>query len=222
MANGDESPSVTMLAKLLPGVRPKPVAELCAAARIETFRGGRAVHAPDEPGHPGIVVTGLLRTVVTLRNGRRATIHYTGPRGVFGLPRLFTQLSTHVEAIRDTKLIKIDSAAVTRVALEYPDFGWFISQQVSLAYASLPRVVEELASMTVRQRLASHLLELAVRDGGGNLFVEIDQEALAEAVCSVREVVSRALSSLRDDGLITKAGRLIVIVDEPGLRRTML
>jgi CRP/FNR family transcriptional regulator len=119
-------------------------------------------------------------------------------------------------------LIKIDSAAVTRVALEYPDFGWFISQQVSLAYASLPRVVEELASMTVRQRLASHLLELAVRDGGGNLFVEIDQEALAEAVCSVREVVSRALSSLRDDGLITKAGRLIVIVDEPGLRRTML
>jgi CRP-like cAMP-binding protein len=219
MAGNGDSPSVAALARLLPGVDRKPVAELCAAARIQTYRGGQQVCKVDEAGHPGVVVTGLLRHVVTLRNGRRATIHYTGPRGVFGMTRLFSQVSTNVEAVRNSDVIKIDPSAVTRVAHEYPQFGWFIAQQVSLAYALLPRVVEELASMSVRQRVASHLIALAVRDGEGNLRVEVSQESLAEAVCSVREVVSRALSSLREEGLITNAGRSLLIVDEHALRQ---
>src|SRR5487761_155088 len=222
MAGGADAPNVAVLAKLLPGVTPKPLAKLCAAARTHYYRGGEALYPVDEPGHPGIVVAGLLRTVVTLRNGRRATVHYTGPRGLFGLSMLFSHPSTSVEAVRDTNVIKIDSAAVTRVAHEDPQFGWFISQQFSLAYASLPKVVEELGSMTVRQRLASHFLALAVRDSEGNLRVDVSQDTLAEAVCTVREVVSRALTSLREDGLITKTGRSILINDEGALRRALL
>ena len=219
MTSGGDSPGVIALAKLLPGVDLKPVAELCAAARTYRYRGGQTVYPVNEPEHPGVVVSGLLRSVVTFRNGRRATIGYINPRGLFGLARLFCPLSTTVEAVRATEVIKIDAAVVARVASEYPKFGWFISQQVSLGYATVPRVVEELASQSVRQRLASHLLALAVVDDDGGLRVEVGQDDLAEAVCSVREVVSRALKSLREDAIIMKTGHSIVIIDERGLRR---
>src|SRR5579872_2795806 len=129
MARHGDVPDVAALARLFPGVAPAPIAELSRGARARTYRGGHVLCSAYEQGDPGVVVSGLLRTVVTLRDGRRATVHYIPPSGFFALPRIFNRVSTSVEAVRETTVIEIDAATMTRVALEFPRFGWFLSTQ---------------------------------------------------------------------------------------------
>jgi CRP/FNR family transcriptional regulator, cyclic AMP receptor protein len=72
----------------------------------------------------------------------------------------------------------------------------------------------------VRERTAAPLLELAApQRGTGLLELRMTQQALADAVGSVREVVSRTLNDLRSTGLIAISGSTITILDEEKLRR---
>ena len=63
------------------------------------------------------------------------------------------------------------------------------------------------AFTTVRQRVARHLLDLASEQRQGDrLVARVSQQALAEAVGSVREVIVRVLHDLRSEGVI-RTGR---------------
>jgi CRP/FNR family cyclic AMP-dependent transcriptional regulator len=68
---------------------------------------------------------------------------------------------------------------------------------------------------TLRQRVARHLLDIAAADPSGPapLVARLTQHALAQHVGSVREVVVRILSELREEGLIKTSRDEIVIVD---------
>jgi CRP-like cAMP-binding protein len=62
----------------------------------------------------------------------------------------------------------------------------------------------------MRQRVARHLLDLAVRESEG-LVVYASHQNIADAIGSVREVVSRVLRELRADGLVDRAGERIIL-----------
>src|SRR6478672_4547591 len=74
-----------------------------------------------------------------------------------------------------------------------------------------------LASTTLsslRQNVIRHLLDLAVPDPGGNgLVVRLSQQALAEHVGTVREVIGRILRDLKDQGLVATRRDEIVLLD---------
>jgi CRP-like cAMP-binding protein len=60
------------------------------------------------------------------------------------------------------------------------------------------------------------MLDLAERDAG-QLVVAASQQDIADAIGSVREVVSRAVLWLRDEGLIRRSGRVYVLDNPAGL-----
>lgn len=60
--------------------------------------------------------------------------------------------------------------------------------------------------------VSRHLLDMAVEEDG-QLVVQGDQHAIAEAVGSVREVVARAVRKLRDEGVLIRSDKGLVIVD---------
>jgi CRP/FNR family transcriptional regulator len=62
--------------------------------------------------------------------------------------------------------------------------------------------ISEQAFLSVRQRLARQLLLLATAGPGGDLHVHAGQQELADAIGSVREVVTRNLHQLQEEGLI--------------------
>ena len=68
---------------------------------------------------------------------------------------------------------------------------------------------------TVRQRVARHLLDLASDEqrGGTRLVAPVSQQAMADAIGSVREVVVRALGELRKEGLVATGSGGIEILD---------
>jgi CRP-like cAMP-binding protein len=65
----------------------------------------------------------------------------------------------------------------------------------------------------VRQRLARQLLLLASAGPGRDPVVHAGQQELADAIGSVREVVTRNLHALHEEGLVDVARDEITLVD---------
>lgn len=86
-----------------------------------------------------------------------------------------------------------------------------LSRQLYRALGDL----SEQAFATVRQRLVRQLLDLSVVGDGGHLVVRAGQQDLADAIASVREVVTRNLHQLQDEGLVELTRDEIVLLD-PG------
>jgi CRP/FNR family transcriptional regulator len=71
--------------------------------------------------------------------------------------------------------------------------------------------------LSVRQRVARHLLDLAVQEQPAGLVVHASHQDIADAIGSVREVVSRVIRELRTEGLVTRSGDTIVLPNPAGL-----
>ncbi len=71
--------------------------------------------------------------------------------------------------------------------------------------------LSEQAFLSVRQRIVHHMLDLAAPGLGQHLVVQASQQELADAVGSVREVVTRTLH--RDEGLVETSRDEILLLD---------
>src|ERR1700694_1166643 len=78
-----------------------------------------------------------------------------------GLDPPFHPGALKVEVVRTSVVIEIDPATIARVAVEFPQFRWFIAQQLASTALRMPSLIEEFAFKTVRQRVAGHLLALS-------------------------------------------------------------
>ena len=218
---GDGSTLITdVLAGLFPGLASETRAELESAARIRTRSVGEVLYSADGPARVGVLASGLLRTVVPIPDGRRATLQYIKPGGVYGLPTIFHPVPLRVEVVRRAVVIEIDPDAIERAARRSADLAWLISRQLAGAVLRVPAIVEEFGFKPVRKRVARHLLALAVHDPHQGLLVaNVTRQDLADGVGSAREVVSRCLRSLSDTGLIRIATASITILDAEGLKQ---
>ena len=71
--------------------------------------------------------------------------------------------------------------------------------------------------LSVRARVARHLIDLAVMEDGV-LTVSVGHQEIADAIGSVREVVTRAMLDMRDGGLVTRKAHKTVLADVEQLR----
>ena len=190
------------------------VEPLLRSAQMVHVSPGEVLVQENQPPFAGVLIDGQMRTVVSLPDGRSASIHYIRPTAFFALPTLFTPAPLSVHAVTESRAIALDPAAVTEAMLNIRGFGWFIARQLAMAVARVPAIIEHFAFMPVYQRVASHLIALADADQ----HVRVTQAALADYVGTAREVVSRTLHALADGGLIRVEHRGIAILDLEGLR----
>jgi len=170
-----------------------------------------------------VVVEGLLRLYVTSPAGRQATIHYLSPGDTLGLP--ITIAPARVAGQRLTLRALIPSRLVQ---VSPQKFRALVAQDAATAFRVCEHIVGDLLTgqsmlvenlfLPVRDRVARHVLDLAVREGQ-TLVVHATQQDIADAIGSVREVVSRALMQLRDEGLIRRVPDGLVICDAAALHR---
>lgn len=220
VAGDGETLISAVLQEAFPGLGPDVLAELESAARSRTHSVGEVIYWADGPSRVGVLVSGLLRSVVPMPDGRRVTLHHIESGGIYGLTTIFHPVPLVVEVVRRAIVIEIDPATIKRLARKSADLGWLISRQLAAAVLQVPAMIEEFGFKTVRQRVARHLLALSVRDPRHGLQVaHITQQNLAASVGSAREVVSRCLRSLSDAGLITVASGSITILDAGALQQ---
>lgn len=195
---------------------PEPVlAVLMRQARARRILAGAAAHRErDSDAHCELVVTGLLRVLVTAPDGRTMTVRYCRPGSLLGVATLFAPafiMPATVEAVEDAELLVLSPDAVRWAVQRHPPLAQALLVEVSERALTFVAEIGGGAFAPVRQRVARHLLDLAA-PSGQRLVARVGQQALADMVGSVREVVVRVLRELREEGVVaTERGRVVVL-----------
>jgi len=220
------STDANQLQRLIPGLAAPAAAELAATARAVTFARGETIISPDSELAPGVVADGAVRLIVRSTDGREATLRTIGRASMFGLVSLFDSersvvtVERSVVAVEATTVILLDRSTVLRVAARYAGFALHIARNLADTASFLTDTAGQFAFMTVRQRLAGHLLAIAIAHAQGRRVALVTQQELADSIGTVREVVARTLHGLRDDGLIAVSPGRVEILDERAITDT--
>jgi CRP/FNR family transcriptional regulator len=175
----------------------------------------------------GSEASGLLvilegRVQVTRAGGTRAHLIHDGvPGDTLGdVPmfegRTYPATATAVEPTRCLVIVREGLHAAIRA---HPEVAFVLLARLA---GRVRLLVERLDSRTARaplQRLAALLLLRHEAAAGASFILARTQQAAAEELGTVREVVVRGLRALRDDGVIRAAGGgRYAVVDERALR----
>lgn len=174
-------------------------------AFIVTVPAGRPIYEASDPPRLALLHHGQARVKVVSKEGRAATIRYAGPGEVIGLPAAIAHGSPAVSAnaITDCEVSMLNVTTLQRLGRNDARVGWLLAQQAcQLVFESADFMSDNLFG-TVNQRVSRHLLDLASNSPEG-LIVKVDQQDIADAIGSVREVVARALRRLREADLIER------------------
>lgn len=195
-------------------------AALVANARIRSFAPNEPLFHEGESAHGiFIVLDGEVRVVRSSR-GRRHVLHTERPGGTLGEAPFFDHdpyPATAIALSAAVKVLYVDRDGLSRAMRATPDVALFFLSRLAGRVRLLLERVDRLATADVGTRLCAYLLDHAARVDGP--IITITQESLAEELGTVREVVMRALRSLRQRHIIGSAGRgKIEIIDPPALR----
>ena len=185
----------------------------------ETFYRGTQHEATERAG---LVTAGLLRTFRRAPDGRQVTLRYAPPGALIGLPAVLGQdAEAEGQALQDSIVVVLPAATVRAVAQRDAQVAWSLATYLASVLQETNALLASDLFGTVRARVARHLLDMATAVDG-RLVVEASHQSLADAIGSVREVVSRALKQLQDDGAVARDGRRLVLSDPAALHRAAL
>ena len=198
-------------------VPPPTLAELLNGARQIRVPAGSAVRVAGEEGpHLELLVDGFVRIFITAPDGRTLTVRYFRRGALTGVASLFTpkfSMPGSIQALIDSEILVFDTATVRRLVERDLDLARALLDELSERVVSWVAEIPGSAFASVRQRVARHLLDLASeQQQDDRLVARVSQQALADAVGSVREVVVRVLRDLRTEGIIRTSRDGIVLV----------
>lgn len=190
---------------------PAAIEGLTDGAALRNVTAGTMTHRQGDRPFLQLVVDGLLRAYIAVPDGRTMTIRYCRPGALMGTGTVFNDRGPRargqLSALVDSRILVFDAETVRARADRDVEVARALLAEVSARVAEYINELEATALASVRQRLARHLLDLAADHQSGPLLVaSASQQALADAVGSVREVVVRILHDLRDEGVV-RTGR---------------
>jgi CRP/FNR family transcriptional regulator, cyclic AMP receptor protein len=191
-------------ASQLAGLPATARAALLGSSMVVRVPAGQAIGEANAGPTFALIHYGHVRVQWATTGGRTATIRYAGAGQVLGLPSAIagtTPWSGY--AITDCEMTMMSVTRLREIARKDAAIAWYLAEQmVEISYEAIDVLGGNIFE-PVLQRVARHLLELAVQTGDG-LVVTADQDELAHSIGSVREVIARALRTLREDGLVAR------------------
>jgi CRP-like cAMP-binding protein len=206
----------------LMGALPLAAKQLLAErAVIRRYKAGAVLWVAGDRLHSlAVVLDGRVRVVREAR-GRQHVVHSEGPGGTLGEVPLFTGGSAPATAIAatPTRCILLTRHAIEAAITAEPAVAWFFLSRLAGRIRVLVDRVDQLTLESATTRLAG-LLWTHIEQGENEIVaLGMTQAALAAELGTVREVVVRALRTLRVAGLIAPAGRgRLRVTDRAGLR----
>lgn len=186
---------------------------LLGDSRIATFPAGTSVSHGGDSYKVLLVHSGRLRAKVTSWDGREVTTRYITAGQFTALPAMLTNgAPSSVDVVTSCEASILNPHTFRRLLQTRSDLCYRVAIYLAeLTYETVLNMEENLFG-SVQARVCRHLLEMATPSMNG-LVVHSDHTELANAIGSVREVVSRALRKLSDAGAIRRYRRQIWIED---------
>ena len=175
---------------------------LAEAIRIN-LPAGALIYRDEESPRLIVVVTGLLRVFLTSLDGRQVTVRYARSGDVAGLALVIGgPAPMSIQAMTSSLIVALRVDTLRAQLASDPGVARACAEELTRQLYRLLDDISEQAFLPVRQRLVHQLLLLASRGPGRHLVVRASQQELADAIGSVREVVTRSLHELHEEGLV--------------------
>jgi len=207
---------------LFAGLETSEVEILSASAIEKRYAPGDKLFDEGESCEGIFLITeGRVKIFKTSPSGREITLAVeSAPSSVAEVP-LFDGgvYPASVAAIDSVSTAFIHTRDFQRVCREHPDVSLKILAAVGKRLRQLVQIIELVTFGSVRQRLATALLEFWEEAEADIFPLRSTHQELASHLGTVREVVSRNMSRFQNEGLIKITGRNIELVDPTGLRR---
>jgi len=216
--------SVTDLLKQVPifsDLSEQELTYLSARVGQRKFGEGELIFSEGEPCSGMYVVeSGNVRIFKSSAGGREQVLSIDGPGGSVAELPVFDggNYPASAQAITATTLLFVSKQDFHTLCLQHPEVALKVLRVVGGRLRRLVGIIEELSFTTVRHRLVAVLVRLAklARKPGSNestFNLPVNNNELAAQIGTVRELVSRNLSRLQSEGLITMEGRKIIVPD---------
>jgi CRP/FNR family transcriptional regulator len=182
---------------------------------------GAVVYREGDSARCFFVVSGLLRSFVSSRDGRQITFRYGKSGDVMGLASLTGEpLPLTIQAMTDSSVVAVRVETLRRMLETDPAVARVCAQELTRQLNQALDGVARSAFYSIRQKLARELLNLATESDGPHLVAQVTHQELADSIASSREVVTRSLREMRADGLIeTGRDRQVTLLDVDRLAR---
>ena len=170
-----------------------------------------------------VVTEGKVR-VVRGSASRQHVIHTEGPGGTLAEVPLFTDRPHPATAIASepTRCVLFDRRALEAAIAEAPTVAFLLARRLALRVEHLVQRLHERSATSVRARLIEFLLARKPARATDAITLGMTQQALAEDLGTVREVVARELRALVRAGLVESLDRgRYRIVDPAALREAV-
>ena len=165
-----------------------------------------------------VVESGHVRIFKSSAGGREQVLSIDGPGASIAELPVFDggTYPASAAAIDDATLLFVSKQDFQALCLAHPQVALKVLKVVGARLRRLVGIIEELSFTTVRHRLAAFLLRLVQEEGrrpGDGLAVTLpaNNQELASQIGTVRELVSRNLSRLQSEGILTIDGRTLTI-----------
>jgi CRP-like cAMP-binding protein len=193
----------------------------------ETFYRG-AHHA--DTSLIAIVIDGLLRLYLNAPDGRAVTVRYAGHGEFIGARGLALSgvagpapasgnrramlggTAVNGEVLQACRILSLPMSTLRHLARTNATLASLLAAEVARQAMLDQELLAANVFHPIRARVAHHLLNLAVRDDN-ELVVTASHQDIADAIGSVREVVSRTMCGFQGDGLVQRRGRRVVLTD---------
>lgn len=199
------------------------------AAKLQSRRmlKGQQVFLQGDPGDEMfLLLEGRVKICCESLSGREITLTFLENGGFFGEMALLDGEPRSATAIAESagQLLVLRRVDFQTFLREVPDASVSLLAYLSQRLRRANDKIQDLALLTVRERLAAMLSDLAEKAGevdkNGRIVLpkSVSHKALSGLLGTSRETVSRMCADLKDQGLISQEGRQVVVLDLEGLR----
>lgn len=211
--------------QIFSGLTESELGFLAQRTRPHSYSPGELVFGEGEPCSGLYVVeSGNIRIFKSSPGGREQVLSIDGPGSSIAELPVFDggNYPASAAAIDNATLLFVSKQDFQALCLAHPQVGLKVLRVVGGRLRRLVGIIEELSFTTVRHRLASLLLRLAKKEGrhtsqGTEITLPVSNQELASQIGTVRELVSRNLSRLQAEGILTIDGRTVTILDAKAL-----
>jgi CRP/FNR family transcriptional regulator, cyclic AMP receptor protein len=212
----DQDVAYAMAGSFLGALPSDVVDELLAGGIRSDYPAGALLYRDRDAPRCVLVVDGLIRVYMTSPEGRQVTVRYARARDVLGVAVIVGgPVDVSVLTLAPSCLFGIDARILVGAARRDARVAWSVAQELGRRLYETLQQTAINAFGTVKQRVASHLLDLASSQPQPRtpLVATVSQQELADAAGSVREVVARVLRELRVAGVVATGPDSVVILD---------
>ena len=188
-------------------------------ATVRRYDPGQVIFSEGDPCSELLVVKeGSVKVLKTAANGRRQLLSMERIGNSLSELSIFdgNPYPATAEATAPTTLLCLAADHFRRVCQQHPGVALKVIKVLGHRLRRMGSLIEELSFSTVRTRLVAYLIHLAEEGGhrceaGIQVALSENNEELAARLGTVRELVSRNLGRLHNEGLLDVRRRVVII-----------